>query len=107
MSDQCSAIEAAISVFGRAWAGAVLRAMIDGAERFTDIRRAVPGVTDAVLATRLKELCARGFAERVVEPGPPVAVRYTLTDLGRSTEPVLESLERFGHEHAEALIQRG
>lgn len=101
--DTCSPIETAMHVLGRAWAGAVLQAMLDGAERFSEIRRRVPGVTDAVLSARLRELCQRGFAERVVDPGPPVVVSYHLTDVGRDTRPVLRELQTFGVRHAQAL----
>ncbi len=103
----CTAIEDALGVLGRAWAGAVLSAMLGGAERFSEIKRAAPGVSDAVLTARLRELCARGFAVRHVDAGPPVGVRYALTDLGRDTRPVLEALERFGREHADELGARG
>lgn len=99
----CSPIETALSVIGRAWAGAVLQAMLDGARRFSEIRRATPGVTDAVLSARLRELCDRGFAERVVEPGPPVAVSYHLTEAGRDTAPLLEAAREFGRRHANLL----
>ena len=80
---QCSILEDVMGILGRAWAGAVVEAMLNGRERFSDIARAVPGVTDGVLSARLKELCARGLAERRVEPGPPVSVSYHLTDAGR------------------------
>jgi len=97
--NDCAAIEAALKVFGRAWAAAVLRAMLSGAERFSEIRREVTGITDAVLSARLRELCEAGLAERSVEPGPPVVVRYRLTDAGRGTEPVLAALAEFGRWH--------
>ena len=64
--DDCEAIETALEVFGRAWAGPVLRALLGGAERFSEIRREVDGVTDAVLSTRLRELCDFGLATRTV-----------------------------------------
>ena len=69
--------------------------MLDGAERFTEVRAAVPGISDAVLTARLRELCDHGLVERHVSPGPPVAVRYLLTDAGRGTRPVLEALRDF------------
>jgi len=97
--DDCAAIENALTVFGRAWAAAVLQAMLSGAERFSEIRREVTGVTDAVLSARLRELCEAGLAERSVEPGPPVMVRYRLTDAGRATQPVLAALAEFGRRH--------
>ncbi len=94
--DDCAAIERALRIFGRAWAAAVLKTMLSGAERFSEIARGAGGVTDAVLSARLRELCAAGLAERVVEPGPPVVVRYRLTEAGRATAPVLDALAAYG-----------
>lgn len=99
MDDECAAIETALAVLGRAWAAATLKAMLSGAERFSEIRRGLPGITDAVLSTRLKELCEAGMAQRLVEPGPPVVVRYRLTAAGRDVEPVLAALVSFGRRH--------
>ena len=95
----CDAVHQALALLGRAWAGAVLWAMLDGAERFTEIRTAVPGISDAVLAARLRELCGHGLVERGVEAGPPVQVRYRLTDAGRGTGPVLDALRDYARAH--------
>ena len=99
----CDAVHRALAVLGRAWAGAVLWAMLDGAERFTEIRSAAPGISDAVLTARLREVCFHGLAERHVEPGPPVVVRYRLTGAGRATRPVLEALRDFARDHPATL----
>ena len=79
VAGECSTIEGVMGILGRAWAGAVIQAILDGNERFNDIARAIPGVTDGMLSARLRELCARGLVERLVEPGPPVVVTYRLT----------------------------
>lgn len=100
---ECSVIEEVMGVLGRAWAGAVVQAMLDGNERFSDIARAVPAMTDGMLSARLRELCARGLAERVVEPGPPVAVSYHLTPAGRDVAPVLDAVRAFGRAHPDVL----
>lgn len=92
-----------MGILGRAWAGAVVEAMLNGKERFSDIARAVPGVTDGVLSARLKELCSRGLAERRVEPGPPVSVSYHLTDAGRDVAPVLDAVRAYGAAHPEVI----
>ena len=99
--DDCLAIERALTVFGRAWAAAVLQALAAGAERFSEIRRAIPAVTDTVLSARLRELCAAGLVTREVTAGPPVLVHYRLTETGRATGPVLHALADFGRLHAE------
>lgn len=101
--DSCTTIEDAMAVLGRAWAGAVIEAMLAGAERFSDISRAVDGVTDGVLTTRLRELCDRGIVERTVEPGPPTVVHYRLTDVGRDVAPILDAVRAFAGRHGDVL----
>lgn len=104
MTEQsCSQIEEAMSILGRAWAGAVIQAMPNGADRFSDISRAVPGVTDGVLTTRLRELCRHGLVERTVEPGPPTSVRYRLTKAGCDRAPVLDAIRVFAGKHQKLL----
>jgi DNA-binding HxlR family transcriptional regulator len=103
-SDPCEPFDAAMRLLGRRWAGAVVRAMLDGAGRFGEIRARVPGITDAVLTTRLRELCARGLATREVAPGPPVTIRYRLTPAGADLAPVLDAVEKYGRRH-QALLE--
>ena len=100
---ECSVIEGVMGILGRAWAGAVIQAILDGNERFNDIARAIPGVTDGMLSARLRELCARGLVERIVEPGPPVVVTYRLTAAGADVSPVLDAVRAFGRTHPEVL----
>jgi DNA-binding HxlR family transcriptional regulator len=100
---ECSVIEGVMGILGRAWAGAVIQAIREGNERFNDIARAIPNVTDGMLSARLRELCARGLVERVVEPGPPVVVTYRLTDAGRDVAPVLDAVRAYGAAHPEVL----
>ena len=54
-------------------------------------------------SSRLKELCARGLAERVVDPGPPTSVTYRLTDAGRDVAPILDALRVFHRAHPEVV----
>lgn len=102
----CTAIEDVMGVLGRAWAGAILEAMLQGHDRFTDLATAVPGVTPGVLTTRLREFCTWGLAERTVAPGPPTSVTYRLTTAGRDVAPVLDALRSFGTAHPEVRRPR-
>ena len=102
-ADPCEPFDAAMRLLGRRWAGAVVRAMLEGASRFGEIRSAVPGVTDAVLSARLRELCARGLATREVSQNPPVQVRYRLTQAGRDLRPVLAAVEQYAVKHEPLL----
>ena len=103
----CSRIEAVMDVLGRAWAGAVIEAMLDGAERYSEIARACSGVRDAVLTARLRELCDRGLATRIVDPGPPTTIRYELTDAGRDVAPVLSAVSAYAVQHPEVIDAAG
>ena len=101
LHDDCEAVHRVLGLLGRAWAGAVLWAMLDGADRFSLIRGAVPGVSDAVLTARLRDLCEHGLAERVVEAGPPTSVRYVATPAGHDARRLLRSLRDYARRHPE------
>lgn len=93
-----AAITRAFSVLGKRWNGMLLRVLGFGAGSFAELRRAVPGISDTMLADRLAELAGAGLVDRVVEPGPPVSVRYALTDAGERLMPVLDDLGRWANE---------
>jgi DNA-binding HxlR family transcriptional regulator len=101
--EACEPFDAAMRLLGRRWAGAVVRAMLDGATRFGEIRAALPGITDAVLSARLRDLCAMGLATREVTQDAPVQVRYRLTPAGRDLRPVLAAIEKYGVKHEDLL----
>jgi DNA-binding HxlR family transcriptional regulator len=90
--DFCPHFHHAIELIGRRWTGVVLRTMLHGATRFSDIAAAVPNLSDKMLAERLKELEAEGMIRRTVIPETPVRVEYELTDKGRSLNGVVEAL---------------
>jgi DNA-binding HxlR family transcriptional regulator len=81
-------------MIGRRWTGAIVEVLLQGgALRFSEIAHAVPELSDRLLSERLKDLEARGVVLRHVDPGPPIRVRYELTDMGRSLEPALAELK--------------
>ena len=94
-----AAVTLAFSVLGKRWNGMILSSLGAGATTFVGLRRAVTGISDAVLSDRLAELATAGLAERHVEPGPPVSVSYQLTDAGRQLLPVLDQLGAWAREN--------
>lgn len=94
----CPQYHVAIELIGRRWTGAIVAVLLaeDAPVRFGELRTAVPGLSDRVLAQRLRELEAEALVEREVHPGPPVRVAYTLTDKGRDLAPAVRALERWG-----------
>jgi DNA-binding HxlR family transcriptional regulator len=94
----CPYYAAAMDTLSRRWAGTVLRALLGGATRFSDIAAAVPGMTDKLLSQRLKDLEAEGLIERHVQSTTPVRVEYQLTDKGAALGAVLLDLNRWALE---------
>lgn len=92
LSPFCAQYTRALEIIGRRWSGAILRAMLAGKTRFSDIGSTVPGLSDRLLSERLKELEHEGLCTRTVTPSTPVRVEYALTDKGRSLAPVVRSL---------------
>jgi DNA-binding HxlR family transcriptional regulator len=89
----CPYFHHAIELIGRRWTGVVLRTMLRGATRFSDIAAAVPNLSDKMLCERLKELELEGVITRTVVPTTPVRVEYHLTDKGRALEGVVNALD--------------
>jgi DNA-binding HxlR family transcriptional regulator len=85
----CPTYHRAIELIGRRWTGAILRAMLSGEARFSEIAAAVPGLSDRLLSERLKELEAEGIVRRTVVPSTPVRVDYALTDMGLALNDVI------------------
>jgi DNA-binding HxlR family transcriptional regulator len=89
----CPLYHEAVELVGRRWTGAILRVLMDGPLRFSEIAQAVPELSDRLLSERMKELEARGIVERTVISGPPLRVEYSLSRMGRELEPALSELQ--------------
>jgi DNA-binding HxlR family transcriptional regulator len=96
VDSQCRAFQTAVEVLGRPWNALILNVLQGGPLRFTELAAAARGPGDKVLSARLKELERCGLVERLVEPGPPVRVRYELTSCGRGFSDVASAIERWG-----------
>ena len=91
MSGFCPLFHRAIEIIGRRWTGAIIRALLSGATRFTQIRGTVPGLSDRLLSERLKELEGEGIVERRVLPDTPVRIEYWLTPKGEALASVVQA----------------
>lgn len=93
---QYCAIAIALDVVGDRWALLVIRELMSGPKRYTDLAAGLPGISTDLLATRLRDLEEQGLVERQVLPPPAASKVYTLTDDGVALEPVLVALARWG-----------
>ena len=94
----CPYYHHAVELIGRRWTGAILRAMLVGVSRFSDLTETIPGLSDRMLSERLKELEAEGLTVRLVIPETPVRVEYHLTEKGRALESVIEAVSGWAEE---------
>lgn len=101
-SEHCTRFHAAIELLGRRWNGGILEQLLSGPMRFSEIRRAIPRITDAMLSLRLRELEDAGIVQRSVHDQRPVQVKYELTPVGYRLGPVLAAVTQWSNEWAEA-----
>jgi DNA-binding HxlR family transcriptional regulator len=94
----CS-VEAAISLIDGKWKCVILFHLQDGPVRFNELRRRLPDVTQRMLTNQLRELELDGLIDREVFAQVPPRVEYSLSERGRSLQPVLEALRRWGDEN--------
>jgi DNA-binding HxlR family transcriptional regulator len=93
--DGCAAAHA-LDLIGERWALLVVRELLLGPKRFTDLRAGLPGVSPNVLAQRLRELEGAGVVRRRKLARPAASRVYELTEWGMGLEPVIISLGRWG-----------
>jgi DNA-binding HxlR family transcriptional regulator len=93
--DPCG-IARALDVLGERWALLVVRELVLGPKRFTDLRAHLPGIATDVLSQRLRQLEHAGVLRATTLSAPASGPAYELTDRGHDLEPVLHSLGRWG-----------
>jgi DNA-binding HxlR family transcriptional regulator len=89
-------IARALDLVGERWALLVVRDLLLGPKRFTDLRESLPGIATNVLTQRLKQLEVDGVVRRRKLPPPAASTVYELTEYGRDLEPVLLAFGRWG-----------
>jgi DNA-binding HxlR family transcriptional regulator len=93
--DPCG-IARALDVVGERWALLVVRELVLGPKRFTDLRTGLQGVSTDVLSQRLRQLEQAGVLRQITLPPPGATRAYELTERGHELEPVLHALGRWG-----------
>jgi DNA-binding HxlR family transcriptional regulator/putative sterol carrier protein len=94
--DQYCPIAHAVGMLGERWTLLVVRELLYGAKRYTDLVEGLPGIGTNVLASRLRDLEAAGVVQKRKLPPPAACNVYELTDYGRQLDEVIYSLARWG-----------
>ena len=92
--------ELTLAVIGGKWKMLILWHLgKEGTKRFNELKRLIPGISQRMLVTQLRELEADFIVHREVYPVVPPKVEYSLTEQGQTLMPVLESMYSWGKEH--------
>lgn len=92
-------VEACVEVIGGKWKGVILFHLLGGTKRFNELLRLIPGVTQRMLTRQLRELEDDRVVVRKIYPEVPPRVEYTLTEFGRTLDPVLRTLQGWGSQY--------
>lgn len=94
--DQYCPVAHALDLVGDRWSLMVVRELMRGPQRYTDLVAGLPGIGTNVLASRLRDLEAHGILTRTTLAPPAASKVYELTDYGRDLEPVMHELGMWG-----------
>ncbi|NEQ28138.1 MAG: helix-turn-helix transcriptional regulator [Microcoleus sp. SIO2G3] len=100
----CS-VEATLDVIGGRWKGVILFHLLSGTKRFNELQRLVQGCTQRMLTLQLRELERDGVVQRTVYAEVPPKVEYSLTEFGRSLEPILLLMREWGDRYIVKIHQ--
>lgn len=96
-------VEMTLQLIGDKWKILILRDLLTGTKRFGELKKSVTGITQKVLTSNLRAMESSGLLTREVFPEVPPRVEYTLTDMGYSLEPILQSMYSWGENYKKNL----
>jgi DNA-binding HxlR family transcriptional regulator len=94
--DQYCPVAHALSLVGERWSLLIVRELLHGPKRYTDLAQGLPGIGTNILAARLKELEGCGIVEKRTLPPPAASTVYELTEYGAELREALYALARWG-----------
>ncbi|KYG99027.1 helix-turn-helix domain-containing protein [Bradyrhizobium sp. DOA1] len=98
----CS-VEATLDLIDGKWKGVILYHLQNGTQRFGELRRRMPGITQRMLTKQLRALEEDKLVVRKVYAEVPPRVEYCLSELGESLRPVIDILKAWGESHQQRL----
>jgi DNA-binding HxlR family transcriptional regulator len=91
----CPRFENAFELLGKRWTGLIIRTLLNGQNRFSDIEEAIPNMSARMLTERFKELEKEGIIIRKVYPETPVRIEYELTEKGRDLQSAMDEIPKW------------
>lgn len=97
-------IGATIKIIGGKWKILILFSLNEGTKRFNELRREMPGITQRMLTNQLRELEKDKIISRRIYAEVPPKVEYALTDIGKTLNPVLDALSKWGKCYVRKMV---
>jgi DNA-binding HxlR family transcriptional regulator len=91
-------VEFAMDRIGGTWKMPILWRLKDRIMRYSELKRSIPRITDKMLTSQLRELEAEGFIHRKVYAVVPPKVEYSITEKGRTSIPIIETIREYGQQ---------
>ncbi|WP_164220002.1 helix-turn-helix domain-containing protein [Virgibacillus sp. YIM 98842] len=98
-------VEITLDVIGGKWKGILLFHLIGGKKRFNEFQKLDPKITQRMLTLQLRELERDGLIHREVYKEVPPKVEYSLTEFGRTLEPIILLMQEWGKEHKDRIMK--
>lgn len=103
--DHCRVATTMEMIIGKWKIAIMLNLLHFGTMRFSELQHVMPGVTQKVLTSHLRDLEQEGIVERVVYPQVPPKVEYSMTEYGKSLQTILEMMHEWGEAHLHRKTQ--
>ncbi len=97
-------VETTLMLISDKWKVLILRDLLQGAKRFSELKKSLGSISQKVLTSQLRQMEGSGLLTRTVYAQVPPKVEYALTDLGRSLEPVLMAMKDWGEQYRQYLL---
>lgn len=92
-------VETTLTLIGDKWKVLILRDLMPGTKRFGELKKSIGSVSQKVLTAQLRTMEDSGLLTRTVYSEVPPRVEYTLTELGQSLKPILDSMQSWGEDY--------
>jgi DNA-binding HxlR family transcriptional regulator len=102
-ANKCHVVNAMDPLIGKWKVNALLHLMYGGTKRFNELKRLMPGVTQKMLTSQLRELEENDIIQRIIYPEVPPRVEYSMTTYGKTLIPIIESMHDWGASHLDHL----
>ena len=92
-----------VQLIGNKWKLLIIRNLLDRPQRFTELKKGVPGISQKVLTDNLRAMESDGIVSREVFAEVPPRVIYSLTDIGQSLLPIIDAMADWGNSYKNCI----